>query len=253
MTQVSNISSRIDLKGKAAVVTGASRGIGKAACLALAKEGADIGALDLLEAEDVCREVKDQGRKALKAVCDISDPGQIRSAVSFMAEELGRIDILVNNAGVLGDSSKSLGDYNPDDWDKILTTNVRGPALVTQEVWPHMVRQGGGKIVFIGSIAGRIGGLRAGGHYAASKGAIHSFVKWAASKGASKGIYVNGIAPGPIETPMIVSEGYTSEGIPLGRLGQPIDVAMAVVFLASQASNYITGQVLDVNGGVLMV
>ncbi len=124
--------------------------------------------------------------------------------------------------------------------------------MLTQAIWPHMAKQGGGKIVCIGSIAGRMGGLRAGPHYTSSKGAIHAFVKWAAKKGAPFGIYVNGIAPGPIDTPMIANQGYTADGIPLGRLGQPEDIAMAVVFLASQASNFITGQILDVNGGILM-
>jgi 3-oxoacyl-[acyl-carrier protein] reductase len=124
--------------------------------------------------------------------------------------------------------------------------------LLTQAIWPHMVNQGGGKIVCIGSIAGRMGGLRAGPHYTATKGAVHAFVKWAARKGAPFGIYVNGIAPGPVDTPMIAGQAYSEEGIPLGRLGHPEDIAMAVVFLASQASNFITGQILDVNGGILM-
>jgi 3-oxoacyl-[acyl-carrier protein] reductase len=219
----------------------------------LAREGADIGAVDVLDADETIRKVRALGRKTIKTVCDIGDPEQIRETLDHMVQEFGRVDILVNNAAILGNSKKDFEEYTPEDWDHILATNVRGPALVTQAVWPHMIRQGGGKIVCLGSIAGRIGGILAGGHYCASKGAIHAFVKWAAKKGAPLGIYVNGIAPGPIETPMIADEGYTAEGIPLGRLGQPEDIAMAVVFLASQASNFITGQILDVNGGILMV
>ena len=252
-SESSPVSGPIDLKGKVAIVTGASRGIGEATCLALAREGADIGALDVLDTNQTSVKVSALGRKLIQGICDIGDPPQVRETIDRMIQEFGRVDILVNNAAILGDSKKPMEDYTPGDWDRILTVNVRGPALVTQAVWPHMVRQGGGKIVCLGSIAGRIGGILAGGPYCASKGAIHAFVKWAAKKGAPLGIYVNGIAPGPIETPMIAEEGYRAEGIPLGRLGQPEDIAMAVVFLASQASNFITGQILDVNGGILMV
>jgi 3-oxoacyl-[acyl-carrier protein] reductase len=252
-SEASPVSGPIDLRGKVAIVTGAARGIGEATCIALAREGADIAAVDVLNTERTAEEVEGLGRKAITGICDIGSPEQVRATMEDMIQRLGGVDILVNNAAILGDSNKAFEDYTSGDWDKILKINVRGPALVTQAVWPHMVRQGGGKIVCLGSIAGRIGGILAGGHYCASKGAIHAFVKWAAKKGAPLGIYVNGIAPGPIATPMIAGEGYTAEGIPLGRLGQPEDIAMAVVFLASQASNFITGQILDVNGGVLMV
>jgi 3-oxoacyl-[acyl-carrier protein] reductase len=234
------------------VVTGAARGIGKASSLALAREGADVAALDILLPEETAAEVKRLGRTVLPLVCNIEDPQAIRAMVGRVFQEFGRVDFLVNNAAILGASEKSFEDYAPEEWDLVFRVNVRGPALLTQAIWPHMVNQGGGKIVCIGSIAGRMGGLRAGPHYTASKGAIHAFVKWAAKKGAPFRIYVNGIAPGPVDTPMIANQGYTAEGIPLGRLGQPEDIAMAVVFLASQASNFITGQILDVNGGILM-
>lgn len=247
------ISGPIDLRDKIAVVTGAARGIGEATCLALGREGADIGMVDVLDTEATGKKISDLGRKTASGICDISDPAQVQETIDQMAREFGRIDILVNNAGILGDSKKAFEEYAPAEWDHVLITNVRGPALVAQAVWPHMVRQGGGKIVCLGSIAGRIGGILAGGHYSASKGAIHAYVKWAAKKGAPLGIYVNGIAPGPIETPMIANEGYSAEGVPLGRLGRPEDIAMAVVFLVSQASNFITGHILDVNGGLLMV
>jgi len=235
------------------VVSGAARGIGKASCVALAREGADVAAVDVLPAEETVTEMKRLGRVALPLVCNIEDPQAIRAMVGRVRQEFGKVDVLVNNAAILGASEKSFEDYAPEEWEQVFRVNVRGPALLTQAIWPHMVNQGGGKIVCIGSIAGRMGGLRAGPHYTASKGAIHAFVKWAARKGAPFGIYVNGIAPGPIDTPMIANQGYTAEGIPLGRLGQPEDIAMAVVFLASQASNFITGQILDVNGGILMV
>jgi 3-oxoacyl-[acyl-carrier protein] reductase len=116
-----------------------------------------------------------------------------------------------------------------------------------------MVKQGGGKIVCLGSIGGRVGGVLAGPHYCASKGGVHAFVKWAAKNGASEGIYVNGIAPGPIVTPMIADKPYKDEMVLLGRLGHPDDIAEVAVFLCSQASNFITGNIIDVNGGMLMV
>ena len=246
------MSGRIDLNNKVSIVTGAARGIGKAICLALAREGADIAAVDVLEPKETINEVTKLRRRGIPVVSDIGEPEEIRMMVDKVVRYFGRIDILVNNAGVLGNSRKSFDEYTPEEWDEILKINLRGPALISQAIWPYMIRQGGGKIVCIGSIAGRIGGLLAGPHYCASKGGIHSFVKWAAKKGAPFGIYVNGIAPGMIDTPMIANEGYSAEGVPLGRFGQPEDVAMAVIFLASQASNYITGIVLDVNGGILM-
>ena len=115
-----------------------------------------------------------------------------------------------------------------------------------------MIKQGGGKVVCLGSIAGKIGGVLAGPDYCASKGGLHALVKSLAKRGASAGIYVNGIAPGPIRTPMTKDEPYKDDMVPLGRLGEPEDIAEAVVFLASPASNFITGTILDVNGGMLM-
>jgi 3-oxoacyl-[acyl-carrier protein] reductase len=247
------VSGRIDLKSKIAIVTGAARGIGRATCLALAQEGADIAAVDIVNPDETVANIKRIGRKAVEVICDIGNPEDVQAMVEEVAQNFGQVNILVNNAGILGYSKKSFEEYTPEEWDDLLRVNLRGPALVTQAAWPYMVRQGGGKIVCLGSIAGRIGGLLVGPHYSASKGGLHAFVKCAARRGGPLGIYVNGIAPGPIETPMIDNVGFTSEGIPLGRLGRPEDVAMAVVFLASQASNFVTGHILDVNGGLLML
>ncbi|MBW1783598.1 MAG: SDR family oxidoreductase [Deltaproteobacteria bacterium] len=248
----SPISGPIDLEEQVAIVTGAARGIGRSTCVALAREGASIAAFDVLDCRETLDAVAPYGRKAHEWKCDIGNPEQVKACVDSAFQSFGRVDILVNNASILGDSRKGFDAYTPGDWDDIMRINSRGPFLVTQSVWPFMAEQKAGKIVCIGSIAGRVGGILAGPHYSASKGAIHAFVKWAAKKGAPLGIHVNGIAPGPIETPMIEGEGYTAEGVPLGRLGQPEDIAMAAVFLASQASNFITGLILDVNGGLLM-
>lgn len=253
MFHSSPISGPIDLKEQVAIVTGAARGIGRSTCVALAREGASIAALDVLDCSETIKAVEQYGQKGREWKCDIGNPEEVKRSINNAFQFFGRIDILVNNASVLGDSGKGFDEYTPDEWDDIMRINLRGPFITTQSVWPLMAERRAGKIVCIGSIAGRIGGILAGPHYSASKGAIHSFVKWAAKKGAPLGIYVNGIAPGPIDTPMIQDEGYTAEGIPLGRLGQPEDIAMAVVFLTSQASNFITGEILDVNGGLLMV
>jgi 3-oxoacyl-[acyl-carrier protein] reductase len=247
------VSGRIDLTDRVAVVTGASRGIGRATCKSLAREGAFIAACDVLPCTDTLNELGSHEKRAFEIQCDIREKFSVQAAVEQVIETWGHIDILVSNAGVLGDSQKAFNDYTVDEWEWILQTNLRGTFFMTQAVWPHMESRGGGKIVCLGSIAGRVGGVLAGPHYCASKGGIHAFVKWAAKKGAPLGIYVNGIAPGPTVTPMTVEEPYKDEMVPLGRMGQPEDIAEVILFLSSQASNFITGNIIDVNGGMLMV
>jgi len=246
------ISGPIDLEGKVALVTGAAQGIGRASCLALCREGARIAACDIQSSRQTAHAVKSLDREVLEIACDIRDQESIVKTVDKVIDTWGRLDILVNNAGILGNSAQRFKDYTGEDWDFVLQTNLRGTFLMSQSVWPHMQKQQSGKIICMGSIAGRIGGILAGAHYSASKGGIHSFVKWAAKRGAQYGIYVNGIAPGPIATPMTVGEPYKDEMVPLGRLGQPEDIAEVVVFLASQASNFITGSIIDANGGIFM-
>ncbi|RJR18480.1 MAG: SDR family oxidoreductase [Desulfobacteraceae bacterium] len=247
------LSGPIDLAGKSGIVTGAARGIGRAVCLSLAREGASVAACDILPCVDTVAEAASRGWPVFEIPCDVSDMRSAKDAVDKAKKLMGSLDFLVNNAGILGRSGKPIEDYGFDEWKQVLDINLNGTFIMTQAVWPYMRGQGRGKIVCIGSIAGRIGGLLAGPHYCASKGGIHAFVKWAAKNGALHGIYVNGIAPGPIETPMIENEPYGPEMVPLGRLGNPNDIAEAVVFLVSQASNFITGTILDVNGGMLMV
>jgi 3-oxoacyl-[acyl-carrier protein] reductase len=246
------ISGPIDLAGKVALVTGASQGIGRASCLALCREGAKIAACDIQPSRQTAHAIKSLDREVLEIACDIRDKASIEKTVATVVDTWGHLDILVNNAGILGDSAQRFKDYTVENWDMVLQTNLRGTFLMSQSAWPHMQKQQSGKIICMGSIAGKIGGILAGAHYSASKGGIHSFVKWAAKRGAQYGIYVNGIAPGPIETPMTVDEPYKDEIVPLGRLGQPEDIAEAVVFLASQASNFITGSIIDANGGMSM-
>jgi len=250
---VAPLSGPIDLTGKRAIVTGAARGIGKAICLAFAREGVDVAACDLIPVTETLSGIQEKGRKALGIRYDARQEVEVKSVVREVVAAWGGVDILINNAAILGDSKKAFEDITVDEWDTLMETNLRGAFLMTQATWPHMARQGGGKIVCLGSIAGRIGGLLANPHYCASKGGVHAFVKWAAKKGVAVGIYVNGIAPGPIVTPMTMNEPYRDDMVPLGRMGQPEDIAEVAVFLASQSSNFITGNIIDVNGGMLMV
>ncbi len=246
------VSGPIDLTGKVAIVTGGARGIGRATCLALAREGANILVCDVLPVEETVARVQKGGRKAVGLKCDVTSPDQVAKAVDRAMKEFGRVDILVSNAGVMAKTGKPVEEITLQDWDFHLNINLKGAFLFCQAVWPIMAKQGSGKIVCVGSVAGKIGGVLAGPDYCASKGGVHAMVKCLAKKGASVGIYVNGIAPGPIATPMTKDEPYKDEMVPIGRMGQPQDIAEAVVFLASQASNFITGTILDVNGGILM-
>jgi 3-oxoacyl-[acyl-carrier protein] reductase len=248
------ISSPVDLRGKVAVVTGAARGVGAAVCVALAREGADLVACDVLPTDETEDRVRAVHHKFVGLECDVSKMDNVLRVVQRATEEFGRIDILVNNAATMGRETMGspLEDFTLEEWDHVLDVNLRGPFLFCQAVWPIMERQRSGKIVCIGSMAGKAGGVVAGPHYCASKGRVHTLVKWFAKKGARKGIYVNAVAPGPVDTAMIEATPFEPETIPLGRLALPEDIAEAVVFLASAASNYVTGAVLDVNGGILM-
>ncbi|MBN1828310.1 MAG: SDR family oxidoreductase [Deltaproteobacteria bacterium] len=246
------VSGPVNLKDKVIIVTGASRGIGRAIALAFFREGAIVVLVDIASLEETAHLMSCSDR-VFPVSCDLNSPEEIKNAIWPITNKFKKIDVLVNNAAVVGSYGKELEDFDLEEWEKIMNTNLRSTFLMTRAVWPCMKKQGAGKIVCMGSIAGKIGGLFAGPHYCASKGGIHGFVKWAAKNGARHGIHVNGIAPGPIVTAMTVNEPLIKdEMIPLGRLGQPADIAETVVFLSSQASNFITGCVLDVNGGLLM-
>ena len=242
----------MDLRGQVVLVTGAAGGIGRAVCLALAREGARVACLDLSPVSDLTGLIEKRGGQALALEADLSDRSQAFEAVESAVRTWGRLEALIACAGVLGRFDLPFAELEPKELDGVLDVNLKGVFYVLQAVWPRLKQQNRGKVVLLGSIAGRAGGVLAGPHYCASKGAVHALVKWAAKRGAPHNINVNAIAPGPIETPMIQGRGYTAQGIPLGRLGRPEDVAEPALFLVSQASNYITGQILDVNGGLVM-
>jgi 3-oxoacyl-[acyl-carrier protein] reductase len=254
-----HISRPTNLTGQVALVTGAARGIGQACAFALATEGADIVTADLGASDATLARVRELGRRALDVPTDVTRRDAVRQLVERVLAEFGRIDILVNNAGTL--ARVSLEDTTDELWDRDVNTTLRGTFHCIQAVLPHMKARRFGKIVNISSVSGKIGGVasraagsdrgRSGPAYAAAKGGVLALTKWVAKEVGREGIYVNAVAPGGIDTEMTRGYDYGVESIPIPRMGQPADVAQAVVFLASQMSNYVTGAVLDVNGGIV--
>ncbi|MEW9674156.1 SDR family NAD(P)-dependent oxidoreductase [Ammoniphilus sp. 3BR4] len=244
------ISGPIQLQGQTAIVTGGARGIGACVARALAREGADVVVSDVLPFESVVSDVEKYGRRSLGIQCDITNPDQVNALVQATVNHFGKIDILVACAGIV--RRTNFLELSVEDWNRVMDVNLTGMFLTVQSVYRQMAYQESGKIVCIGSIAGKVGGVIAGTDYVASKGGVHSFVKSVAKEAAPKGVYVNGIAPGPVNSHMTDGIPYRPETVPLQRMGEPEDIAEAAIFLASQASNYITGQILNVNGGILM-
>ena len=244
------------LNGKVAVITGAARGIGRAIAEELSEAGADIALCDL-KAEwlnDTAEAVKKNGRKAACFQVDVSDGKGVDNTVAEIVKTMGKIDIMVNNAGITKDTL--LIRMKEEDWDQVISVNLKGTFLFTKAVARPMMKQESGVIVNISSIIGLIG--NAGQcNYAASKAGVIALTKSVAKELASRGIRVNAVAPGFIETKMteVLSEDIRKkmlEVIPMKRFGTPGDVARSVLFLASEASSYMTGQVLTVSGGMVM-
>ena len=245
------------LEGKKALVTGASRGIGRAIALALAAEGADIAvnyAGNQAAAEAVAAEIEAMGCKAIIIQADISSNEAATAMVEQVAKEFGRVDILVNNAGITRDGL--LMRMKEADWDAVLTTNLKGVFNCTKAAIKYMMKQKAGHIVNISSVVG-VNGNAGQANYAAAKAGVIGFTKATAKELAARGITVNAVAPGFIQTDMtaVLNEKQVEAmqaTIPLKRLGEPEDIAKAVVFLASDDANYITGQTLNVDGGMVM-
>jgi 3-oxoacyl-[acyl-carrier protein] reductase len=245
----------IDLSGRVALVTGGSRGIGRAIALRLARQGAHVVAAARGDnAAGVAEAIRAAGGSGEAVSLDVTVPEEITRTVAGVVEKHGRIDILVNNAGIARD--QLLLRLKREDWDAVIATNLTAAYAVTQAVLKPMIRQRGGRIVCIGSVVGQAGNAGQA-NYAASKAGLIGFAKSVALEVASRGVTVNVVAPGMIETDMtraITERAHEdwSARIPLRRLGTADDIASAVCFLASDEASYITGQVLAVNGGMYL-
>lgn len=247
------------LEGQVALVTGAGRagkGIGRAIALRLAAEGAKIAIADLVpEAADaVAKEVADMGGEALAVYGSVSSPEDVEKMVQATVDRFGKIDILINNAGITRDNL--LVRMSEQEWDVVLDTNLKGVFNCTKAVAKLMMRERKGKIVNMASVMGIVGNAGQA-NYSASKGGVIALTKTTAKELGSRGINVNAVAPGFIQTVMTEempedAKANIANGIPLKRLGTPEDVAEVVAFLCTQASSYITGQVIAVDGGMVM-
>jgi len=246
----------MSLSGRIAFVTGASQGIGRACALKLASAGAAVAvaARNQDKLDDLVNEIAAAGGKSAAFALDVTDEGQVKSAIKSAIGQFGKIDILVNNAGITRD--QLVMRMKRADWDSVLQTNLTSAYLCIQQVTTSMLKQRWGRIINITSVFGQMG--QAGqANYSASKAGLIGLTMAVARELGSRNITCNAVAPGFIETPMtdVLGEEFkqnAAKQIPLGRVGSPADVASAVAFLASDEASYITGHVLSVNGGMLM-
>jgi 2-hydroxycyclohexanecarboxyl-CoA dehydrogenase len=247
------------LSRRIALVTGAARGIGRAIALELSAQGRDVAVADILADElgSVAAEVEHLGSKALAVPLDVTDGDSVEAALERVSQGMGPVDVLVNNAG--WDEMRPFVETDEAFWDRVLEINFKGCLRVTRAVLPGMLERRWGRIVNIGSDAGRVGSSGES-VYAGAKGGVIAFTKTIARESARAGVTANVVAPGPTRTPLLASMGERSarlvesleRAVPMRRLGEPEDVAAAVGFLASDRAGYITGQTLSVSGGLTM-
>ncbi|MFL6559319.1 MAG: 3-oxoacyl-[acyl-carrier-protein] reductase [Bacillus sp. (in: firmicutes)] len=247
----------MNLEGKAALVTGASRGIGREIALELARQGANVAVNysgSESKANEVVDEIKALGREAIAIKCDVSNSEEVAAMVKGTIDNFGKLDILVNNAGITKDNL--LMRMKEEEWDDVININLKGVFLCTKAVTRQMMKQRVGRIINIASVVG-VSGNPGQANYVAAKAGVIGLTKTAAKELASRNITVNAIAPGFITTDMTdkLSEEVKAEmlkQIPLARLGEPKDIAKMTAFIASEDSAYMTGQTLHINGGMVM-
>ena len=255
------MDSYLDLAGKVALVTGASSGIGRATAIALAQAGATVAInyhRNEAGADETRSRVAEAGARACIIQADVSRSSDARALVSRAAEELGPVDILVNNAGSLVERLKIL-ELTEERWDEVINLNLKSAFLCSQAVASSMMERRTGAIVNVSSIAGRNGGALGSIHYSTAKGGLITMTKGFAKELAPYGVRVNAVSPGVIDTPY--HEQFSTPeamrayvgGIPLGRVGVPEEVARVILFLASDAASYLSGETIEVNGGMLML
>lgn len=247
----------MSLINKVSIVTGGAQGLGKAIALELARKGSHlvVGDVNLEAAQRVTEEVRALGRRSLALRVDVSNARDVAEMADRVVKEFGRIDILVNNAGVC--QVVTIEKMTEGDWDRVMAINLKGVFLCSKAVMSVMKKQRSGRIVNMGSLAGKVGGIATGANYSVSKAGVMCFTKALARELAPFGVTVNAVAPGVIETDMtrgITQGDFTNylKTIPLGTIGSAEDVSHAVAFLVSDEARYITGEILDVNGGMLM-
>jgi 3-oxoacyl-[acyl-carrier protein] reductase len=262
MAETGAAPARGGLSGRLAVVTGGARGIGRAICETLAREGADLAVLDLdlAGAEETAALVRRAGRAAAAFRLDVAEESAVEAFFTALAAPGGSlggraVDVLVNNAGIC--PTTPVLEIRAAEWDRVLAVNLRGAFLMSREALRRMKERGAGRIISIASAAAKLGGLTAGAHYAASKAGVIALTKSLALAAAPFKVNVNAVCPGPTTTDMTDAWGAETnrafaDRIPWKEYGKPADIAEAVAFLASDRARYITGEVLDVNGGLVM-
>jgi len=247
----------MELGGRVAIITGAGGAIGRATALLFAREGAAVVLADVRKegVEEIAHQVKESGGKASAVAMDVSEEQDVKGLVQSALDTFGTLDILVNNAAI--SMTTPILEIEAADWDRVLAVNLRSVFLLSREAFRFMKTRNRGKIISMASASAKIGGLVVGAHYAASKAGVICFTKSLALQAAPFGINVNAVCPGPARTPMTdawgekANEDFAAK-IPFKRYGEPEEIAEAVLFLASDRSRYITGEILDVNGGLIM-
>lgn len=247
----------MELSGSVAIITGAGGAIGSATARLFASEGATVVLADVRkdEIQEVARQIGEGGGKAAAFTLDVSDEKDVVGLVRSTVDSFGTLDIVVNNAAI--SMTTPILDIEVSDWDRVLAVNLRGVFLLSREAFRFMKTRRKGKIINMASASAKIGGLVVGAHYAASKAGVICFTKSLALQAAADGINVNAVCPGPTKTPMTDAWGEKANQefaakIPFKRYGEPEEIAEAILFLASDRSRYMTGEILDVNGGLIM-